>query len=305
MSHPALASLEDTLWDFVAGEDCPTFFVHGNGLLLQEAFLSALTIAHPLFGRTCFRIDQEYAEAWKPIVERFDLASKQSLVTFELAPLQEEEIRDTILLTDQALSEKTMAVPKAIIRLDESEQEEETEEEMDEDYRATVAFMSLYGKGIEGFTLPQPPYPVFPRDWHYLGPSRNMGAYGVLEDELRRGLEKDDGTLCPQESHEAILKALRGEPISGPAFYHALRSCYRSPCLLRDMASYQHDTWELRTLAYHRDPTSKTSMLVPYPFLLQTELKKMEGLSDEDAFGMDILYSDFLIPLLHLRSLLS
>lgn len=296
MEQITLSYLEDHIWECLRSEREPRILFAGKSPLLQGAFLRVAAISHPYFGRAKLLINEDCAGDFKGPFARLSKARTLGLVDFGVYSENESV---TLFLSDGM--EDVTNVPSArSYTLCAGE-----EGSVDEDYRYIHAFLSLYGKPLCDFRLPKTPsMEPLSRDWHYLGPSRDMAAYDSAADELLLGLIKNEGALCPEQDHETILAAIDGKPVAGEKLYEALSHCYQTPCLLRDMAAYQHETWMLRTYCFHANPSSKADLLVPYPLLLQRALSKMEGLTLEDRFPIDPLYSDFLVPLYYLRKLL-
>lgn len=305
MDDLTLAALENQVWSLIGTDLEPKFAFLGCGERIRHAFLRIGAISHPFFGRAKLCVLSSESTQFATEFQKFDLAQKQGLIRLETVESIEELIKDaTVVLDSNAPFPQEKA--KAVLDLAGLDLEGVSLNVSPEDpYRYVHAYLGLYGCPLSEFRLPQKPTegPLL-RDWHYLGPSRDLEAYRLIEDELRLGLANADGSLCPKESHDIFLRALRDEEVSGKELYAAIVSCYTQPCLLRDMASYQHDTWILRTLAFLSDPTSKASLLTPYPLLLAREVEKLSGLSLEESLKKDILFSDFLVPLYFVKTLL-
>lgn len=293
MKTMSLSALEDNLWDIIGAQSEPTFLFLDDRPLMQGAFLRTVAYGHPYFGKARFYC---VGSGYQSLAHRLAPLEKAGLIHFEILEEEPKNLKDVIVFS----SSPSHPAYDVSIRI-EGEGDENIQ---DEDYQGVWECLSLYGKPLEQFALPKPlSMDAHPRDWHYLGPSKDLRAYDAIQDELRLALSRNEGELCPIESFSTILDALKGENVDPKQLYHALRSCYEYPCLLRDMASFQHDTWCLRTLCFHASPESKASMCVSYPMLLMKELPKYRDKSDEESFPIDILYSDFLVPLWYLRKL--
>ena len=303
MNKLTLIELEDILWDSLGDNLSPKFAFLGKSPLLQEAFLRIAAISHPYFGRAKFAVLSSESAQFEAQFKKMAVAESLGLLSLEIAKSNEELCRGAILICDQESAIKGYS-GLCFCLLDHPSNLDASIAPNDP-YRRGFAALSQIGSPLDSFCLPkEPARGPLQRDWHYLGPCRDQKAYHAIQDELLLGLKKNEGTLCPKESYDTILACLRGEDVPGKELYRAIKECYRSPCLLRDMASYQHDTWILRTLAFNEDVSAKAPLLVPYPTLLATELAKLESLLPEESFSKDILYSDYLIPLTYLRSLL-
>ena len=293
MKTLSLSALEDNLWDIIGAQSEPTFLFLDDRPLMQGAFLRTVAYGHPYFGKARFYC---VGSGYQSLAHRLAPLEKAGLIHFEILEEEPKNLKDVIVFS----SSPSHPAYDVSIRI-EGEGDENIQ---DEDYQGAWECLSLYGKPLDQFALPKPlSVDVHPRDWHYLGPSKDLRAYDAIQDELRLALSRNEGELCPKESFSTILDALKGENVDPKQLYHTLRSCYEYPCLLRDMASFQHDTWCLRTLCFHASPESKASMCVSYPMLLMKELPKYRDKSDEESFPIDILYSDFLVPLWYLRKL--
>ena len=293
MKTLSLSALEDNLWDIIGAQSEPTFLFLDDRPLMQGAFLRTVAYGHPYFGKARFYC---VGSGYQSLAHRLAPLEKAGLIHFEILEEEPKNLKNVIVFS----SSPSNPAYDVAIRI-EGEGDENIQ---DEDYQGAWECLSLYGKPLEQFALPKSlSVDVHPRDWHYLGPSKDLRAYDAIQDELRLALSRNEGELCPIESFSTILDALKGENVDPKQLYHALRSCYEYPCLLRDMASFQHDTWCLRTLCFHASPESKASMCVSYPMLLMKELPKYRDKSDEESFPIDILYSDFLVPLWYLRKL--
>ena len=293
MKTLSLSALEDNLWDIIGAQSEPTFLFLDDRPLMQGAFLRTVAYGHPYFGKALFYC---VGSGYQSLTHRLAPLEKAGLIHVEILEEEPKNLKNVIVFS----SSPSNPAYDVAIRI-EGEGDENIQ---DEDYQGAWECLSLYGKPLEQFALPKSlSVDVHPRDWHYLGPSKDLRAYDAIQDELRLALSRNEGELCPIESFSTILDALKGENVDPKQLYHALRSCYEYPCLLRDMASFQHDTWCLRTLCFHASPESKASMCVSYPILLMKELPKYRDKSDEESFPIDILYSDFLVPLWYLRKL--
>ena len=293
MKTLSLSALEDNLWDIIGVQGEPTFLFLDDRPLTQGAFLRTVAYGHPYFGKARFYC---VGLGYQNLAHRLMPLEKAGLIHVEFLEKEPENLKNVIAIS----SNPSHPVYNVSICIE----GEGNQDIQDEDYQGAWECLSLYGKPLEQFALSEPrAVDVHPRDWRYLGPSKDLRAYDAIQDELRLALSHNEGELCPKESFSAILDALKGKKVDPKEFYRALRSCYEYPCLLRDMASFQHDTWCLRTLCFHASPESKASMCVSYPMLLMKELPKYQGKNDEEAFSIDILYSDFLVPLWYLRKL--
>ena len=304
MNEAKLALLEDGLWRLIGSNPEPKFAFFGHDELIKDAFLHVAALSHPYFGRAKLCVLSSESSQFATQFEKMGLAKSLGLISIEIYDSVEELTQKAIVITSSSMSEmgntetvidlNKLAVSDAVLTITK-----------DDPYRFVYACLNQYGASLNDFCLPsEPTGGTLSRDWHYLGPSRDFEAYRIINDELLLALEKDDGSLCPKEAHATILKAIRGEKATGEELYCAIKSCYEYPCLLRDLASYQHDTWILRSLAFLEDAKSKEPLMTPYPILLARELPKLKGLSLEESFSKDILYSDFLVPLYFLRTLL-
>ena len=289
----SISELENQLWDILGSKREPQFVLLDDSPLLLGAFLRLVAYGHPFFGRARFLC---VGSGYEPLQDKLAPAFSLGLLQMEVFEERPSLLEDSIVLC----SSPAQATGRAILITDEGE-----ETICSEDYENVKACLSLYGKSLDEFLLPEK-VPASPslRDWHYLGPSLDFRSYDSIKDELILALLKEHKNLYPKEAWPTIHAVLKDEKVSGPDFYHAIRLCYDHPCHLRDMAAYQHDTWCLRTLCFHQNPSAKSSMLVAYPVLLMNELGKLRDLKDEDAYPIDILYSDFLIPLWYVRNLM-
>ena len=304
MSEMTLAALEDQLWRYIETNPEPKFAFIGSQQIVLDAFLRVAALSHPYFGRAKLCVISSESPQFANQFEKMALAQSLGLISLETYDSLDKLVEEAIVLHASSTTNFTGA--SEVIKLLPTDCDGESLLINESDpYRYIYACLNGYGSPLRELRIPSKPAEgELIRDWRYLGPSRDFESYRIIEDELRLGLKKNDGSLCPKSSHLLILRSLRGEDVSGEDLYQAIKSCYSYPCLLRDLASYQHDTWILRTLAFHENAESKQSLLVPYPMLLANELPKLEGLSLEESFKRDILYSDFLVPLYFLKTLL-
>ena len=304
MYEAKLAQLEDGLWQLIGSNPEPKFAFFGHDDLVKDAFLHVAALSHPFFGRAKLGVLSSESSQFATQFEKMSLAKSLGLISIETYGSIEELTQEAIVISASPLPKACKA--KAVIDLNKlMDQDDLLLISADDPYRFVYACLSQYGTPLDRFCLPsEPTKGDLARDWHYLGPSRDLESYRVILDELLLALKKNDGSLCPKEAHAVILRALHDEKVSGQELYTAIKTCYDNSCLLRDLASYQHNTWILRTLAFHEDAKSKEPLMTPYPILLARELPKLKGLSLEESFSKDILYSNFLVPLYFLRTLI-
>ena len=296
MTDGERAYLDDNLWSFIEGTS-PTFALLGEADDIEEAALHIAAYGHPFFGRVKI-VAVDRPEVTDRLNERFAIAISMNLIVFENGSLDEKTIKGSVVLDLRKQHDDLTALnPQKIVVLQEK-QPVLSEKDI---YQKVVAFLSLYGKTLHEFNLPNGDVPTCEnRDWRYLGPARGIAAFDLIENDILLGLKENEGSLFPVDCHDVLLAAIKGEEVDPVALYGALIGCYTTPCLLRDMASHIHDCWTLRTFAFHPDAASKKGMMVPYPLLLAHELPKIKG-ADEASFASDILFSDYLVPLLAIR----
>lgn len=299
-----LATVVDGIWGYI-DSPTPRFVLIGGEDKVFDTALHLAGFCHPYFGRSeIITIDRPVA--CSSLQQRFEPAIKNGLISIREGARDEETLKGSIVFCDGEKPEDLLRYdPKIIFVLQENQRNPKIHTVLekplvlspDDPYHNVVAFLSLYGKPLEEFRLPKGEVPYNQnRDWRYLGPTRSMAAFKVIQDDLALGLKNKDGSFCPVESYDVLLRALGGENVEPKDLYEALKRCYTTPCLLRDMASYIHDAWTLRTLAFHPDREKKKTMMVPYPVLIQHELPNVDK-----GFDEDILFSDYLVPLLYVR----
>ena len=298
MNARLLYFLEDELVR-IPGEG-HAFALYGDGFLMREAFLRVVALTHPLHGATTIYLVTNNQESYRPYCERMQAASDLGLVRFCFAKHDDPRLSGCVAIGESKQDSPTTANPSAIIELN-AEGEEIIYDEL---YSATMEVLSLYGKPLSSFRLPKDCRAVASsRDWHYFGPAYNCRQFNEIKGQVLHAITENDGVLCPKGCHADLVSTIQGKDVEPQQFYDALRTCYEQDCLLSDMARYEHDTWVLRACAFHPCPDKKRSMFLPYRDLVERELPKLSGTDAESAFKNDILYSDYLVPLLHLMRL--
>ncbi len=312
MDESVFANLDDFLRNEPCLENEPSFLLLGEENAVEEAAKHIAAYCHPFFGRTRL-LFVACPTSYAHTKERFALALSMGLLSVEECEINEASVKgSTVVCLGTEIPQIRQYQPKNILVLlpfarnctDIVLDGPLAEIAEDDPYRDIVSVMSLYGKPLSEFALPKGKTEgPLSRDYHYLWPCHDLLSFDADKDELALSLIQNEGALCPEESHSVIVSALSGEDVDPVKLYAAIRSCYTAPCLLRDMASHIHNGWMLATLAFHPNPESKKDMMAPYPMLLAKVLPALDSLPLEKAFGKDILYSDYLVPLLYLKRL--